>query len=174
MESPKMEKSMLKEDDGVKVHDYAVSVEPECVEEVKLETPKVKKAEKPKESYRRTRADSGASVSTFHSGGAESIFRLLPRETRPAIQRMMFVEPSARCTLTDLLKGKGRSNDLLCGCNSHDKTSPRCADHDHEPEEEDDGDAWLKSLKTCQTGAPGPHSHIKVAVDEKAHKKRFF
>lgn len=123
---------------------------------------------------RRPRADSRASVSTYHSGGAESIFRLLPRETRSCIQRMMFVEPSARCTLTDLLKGKGRSGDLLCGCNSHDRDSPRCVDHENDPEEEDNGDAWLKSIPTCTPGCNPRHSHIKVAVEEKSPKKRFF
>ncbi|KAI0737662.1 kinase-like domain-containing protein [Irpex lacteus] len=128
-----------------------------------------------KSTRRRPRADSISSVRTFHSGGAESIFKLLPRETRPALQRMMFVEPSARCTLTDLLYGKGRSNDLLCGCNSHDSESPKCADHDHDPEEEDEGDAWLKSIETCQPGRPSSHTHITVnGVDEKAAKKRFF
>ncbi|KAJ3763443.1 Pkinase-domain-containing protein [Lentinula raphanica] len=62
---------------------------------------------------KRQRSDS---VTTFHGGGAESIFRLLPRETRPALRRMLHVEPSARCTLTDLLKGRGKHDNLLCGC----------------------------------------------------------
>ncbi|KAI0362244.1 Pkinase-domain-containing protein [Trametes cingulata] len=123
----------------------------------------------------RPRANSAASVATFSTGGAESIFRLLPRESRPAIRRMLFVEPSARCTLTDLLKGKGKSNDLLCGCNSHDKDSPRCQDHCHAPEEEDEGDEWLKSIVPCSVPGVQPgHDHIKVDVDEKHHKRRFF
>ena len=87
---------------------------------------------------------------------------------------MMFVEPSARCTLTDLLRGKGQSGDLLCGCNSHDKDSPRCVDHELDPEDEDNGDAWLKSIETCGVGKSCTHSHVKVAVDEKSPKKRFF
>ncbi|CAL1704371.1 unnamed protein product [Somion occarium] len=126
---------------------------------------------------RRPRADSRASVSTFHSGGAESIFRLLPRESRACIRRMMYIEPTSRCTLTDLLKGKGKSNDLLCGCNSHDKHSPRCEDHLDEPEEEDEGDDWLRSIRPCSDLVPGRqslHTHIKVAIDEKANKRRFF
>lgn len=124
----------------------------------------------------RPRTNSVTSVATFSTGGAESIFRLLPRESRPAIRRMLFVEPSARCTLTDLLKGKGKSNDLLCGCNSHDKDSPRCQDHCCSPEEEDEGDEWLKSIMPCSQAqlSPPPHSHIKVTVDEKHHKRRFF
>lgn len=161
--------------DGVKEHDFVPKKEEAAVIK-KTPSPAVKRQEsQQKETLRRPRprADSRASVATFHSGGAESIFRLLPRETRPAIQRMMFVEPSARCTLTDLLKGKGRSNDLLCGCNSHDRESPRCADHADEPEDEDNGDAWLKGIQACSMEGVKPgHTHIKVAVDEKSAKKR--
>lgn len=138
-------------------------------------------------SPRRPRADSAASVAT-HSGGigsAESIFLLLPRETRPAIRRMLHVEPEARCTLTDLLKGRGKTSGLLCGCQRHkgEQSSSRgidtppgpCQDHDLSADEEDDGDAWLKNIKTCSTpGVIPEHTHIKVAVEDKAHKRRFF
>jgi hypothetical protein len=125
-------------------------------------------------------------VATHHGGigGAESIFLLLPRETRPAIRRMLFVEPEARCTLTDLLKGRGKTSGLLCGCHRHEASSSSrgidtppgvCQDHDLSLEEEDDGDAWLKSIKSCSTPTDKPdHKHIKVAVEEKAHKRRFF
>jgi hypothetical protein len=123
-----------------------------------------------------------------HSGGigsAESIFLLLPRETRPAIRRMLHVEPEARCTLTDLLKGRGKTSGLLCGCQRHkgEQSSSRgidtppgpCQDHDLSADEEDDGDAWLKNIKTCSTpGVIPEHTHIKVAVEDKAHKRRFF
>jgi hypothetical protein len=127
----------------------------------------------------RKRSDS---VTTFQAGGAESIFRLLPRETRPALRRMLFVEPSARCTLTDLLKGKGKTSGLLCGChavsgNSGVNTPPggHCVDHDCDPEEEDDGDEWLKSIQPCSLPDHTPsHVHIKVAVEEGKHKRRFF
>lgn len=129
-------------------------------------------------STRRQRSDS---VATYHGGGAESIFRLLPRETRPALRRMLFVEPTARCTLTDLLKGKGKTSSLLCGCHDHSNsgvdTPPDkyCEDHDCDPEEEDDGDEWLKSINPCSEDVKTPdHVHIKVAVDEKQHKRRFF
>jgi hypothetical protein len=128
---------------------------------------------------KRQRTDS---VTTFHGGGAESIFRLLPRETRPALRRMLFVEPSARCTLTDLLKGRGKSSSLLCGCHIHsdgtsgvDAAGGPCADHDCDPEEEDDGDEWLKSIEPCsREGAVPKHMHIKVTVAEKQSKRRFF
>jgi len=58
---------------------------------------------------RASRSDSVSSDSsqtTFTSGAADSIFRLLPRETRSALSRMMAVEPSLRCTLGDLLRGR--------------------------------------------------------------------
>ncbi|KAJ3866454.1 other/HAL protein kinase [Lentinula novae-zelandiae] len=165
---------------------------------------------------RRQRSDS---VTTFHGGGAESIFRLLPRETRPALRRMLHVEPGARCTLTDLLKGRGKHGNLLCGCqagfphlnidgsistltgttigggkepglngsvngdsgtNSSTSTlstvhQPYCVDHDCEPEEEDNGDPWLTSIIPCSTlGVKPDHVHIKVAIDEKAGKRKLF
>ncbi|EPQ29113.1 uncharacterized protein PFL1_03401 [Pseudozyma flocculosa PF-1] len=58
---------------------------------------------------RMTRSDSVSSASsqtTYTSGAADSIFRLLPRETRSALSRMMAVEPSMRCTLGELLRGR--------------------------------------------------------------------
>ena len=138
-------------------------------------------------AIRRHRVNSAASVATHNGfiGSAESIFLLLPRETRPAIRRMLFVEPEARCTLTDLLKGRGKSSGILCGCARHvggsrsqgiDTPPGLCQDHDLSAEEEDDGDAWLKSIKTCSTFgvSRSGHTHIKVTVEEKAHKRRFF
>ena len=134
---------------------------------------------------RRQRSDS---ATTFHAGGSESIFRLLPREARPALRRMLFVEPTLRCTLTDLLKGRGKTSGLLCGCQT-DKSagangnaaSPsssfsvgHCVDHD-DCDEEDDGDEWLKSIEPCsQPGTVPKHVHIKAAVEEKQGKRKFF
>ncbi|KAG7092339.1 hypothetical protein E1B28_008700 [Marasmius oreades] len=133
---------------------------------------------------RRQRTDS---VATFHAGGAESIFRLLPRETRPALRRMLHVEPGARCTLTDLLQGKGKGSSLLCGCRlggdsptgapsspSSTTSLAYCVDHDPS-DEEDDGDSWIKCIQPCSAPGVKPgHVHIQVAVDEKQGKRRFF
>ena len=133
---------------------------------------------------RRPRSDS---ATTFHGGGAESIFRLLPREARPAIRRMLFVEPTSRCTLTDLLKGRGKTSGLLCGCQRDKHTAAgtngsaelslstgHCVDHD-DCDEEDDGDEWLKSIESCsKPGIVPSHVHIKVAVEEKQTKRKFF
>ncbi|KAF8201677.1 other/HAL protein kinase [Pholiota molesta] len=147
------------------------------------------------------------SVTTFHGGGSESIFRLLPRETRPALRRMLFVEPASRCTLTDLLKGRGKTSGLLCGCRVGEArlspphgergavqplsqapivdgdgvpagafTEGYCVDHDdHDAADEDEGDEWLKSIEPCsRPGVVPKHVHIKVTVDEKQGKRKFF
>jgi hypothetical protein len=132
----------------------------------------------PVQVKRRQRTDS---VATFHAGGGESIFRLLPRETRPALRRMLFIEPSSRCTLTDLLKGKGKTSGLLCGCHvdrskSGIDTPPgsHCVDHGEcDPEDEDNGDEWLTSVVPCSTSSHPRHVHTKGLLDEK-QKKRFF
>lgn len=60
----------------------------------------------PAPARRASRSDSISSVATYTSGAADSIFRLLPRETRSALSRMMAVEPALRCTLGDLLRGR--------------------------------------------------------------------
>jgi hypothetical protein len=51
-----------------------------------------------------------------------------------------------------------------------------CVDHDdHDEEDEDEGDHWIKSLEPCSgEGVQPRHLHIKVAVDEKQGKKKFF
>ncbi|KAF8350785.1 hypothetical protein F5887DRAFT_317589 [Amanita rubescens] len=83
---------------------------------------------------------------------------------------MLFVEPSGRCTLSDLLKGKGKMSDLLCGCAAaRARTKPGnvpdtsgCADHNWDPEEEDDGDEWLKSIGTCSVPSQ-LRQHINIS-----------
>lgn len=155
-------------------------------------------------------SDSKSSVSsplvngTGTGAGADSIFRLLPRESRNAIRRMMHVEPKGRCTLSDLLhgRGKGKSDGLRCLCNGEEcggglNTPP--AEEDEEDEDDDeggcddiesgegdgknddessDGDAWLKSIETCSAhaalGKSSPHDHCKIPIDDKQGKKRFF
>ena len=136
---------------------------------------------------RRQRTDS---VTTTFSGGTDSIFRLLPRETRPTIRRMLFIEPASRCTLTDLLKGRGKTSGLLCGCqrdknvatsangnvesSSSSFSMGHCVDHD-DCDEEDDGDEWLKSIQPCSIPGIVPnHVHIRVTVEEKQGKRKFF
>lgn len=170
-----------KETDGSK-EDDGEDDEEDDDEDDEEEEEQEKETPKPAPAKPRQRSDSAA---TFHGGGAESIFRLLPRETRPALRRMLYVEPSGRCTLTDLLKGRGKTSGLLCGCrrnhggptegNGSEGDGGYCVDHDCDPEDEDDGDEWLRSIVPCsRPGVVPNHVHTKVAVEEKQNNKRRF
>jgi len=129
---------------------------------------------------KRQRSDSVITYEGPH--GVDTIFRLLPRESRSAIKRMMAIEPTQRCTLSDLLRGKGRADGILCGCQGtkSGETLTIAAGHgcgDHEclnAEGADDGDDWLKGLVPCSDADHTPsHVHVKIPLEEK-HKKRFF
>jgi serine/threonine protein kinase len=132
------------------------------------------------QQMKRERAASISSTRTFQTGGAESIFRLLPRESRSAIMRMLAVEPTIRCTLSDLLKGRGH-DDQMCPCGSSD-----CGGNISVPpaeltgvslDEEDNGDEWIQNIECCSharaNGKKVTHSHITVA-EEKPMKKKLF
>ncbi|ORY35871.1 hypothetical protein BCR39DRAFT_37646 [Naematelia encephala] len=127
---------------------------------------------------RRERAASISSTRTFQTGGAESIFRLLPRESRSALMRMLAVEPSIRCTFSDLLYGRGKDT-MMCTCGSPNcggnVSAPPAEVTGVSPEEEDDGDAWVQGIECCShhIGKPSSHSHIKVVPEEKPKKKLF-
>ncbi|WVR08460.1 hypothetical protein IAU60_005515 [Kwoniella sp. DSM 27419] len=127
---------------------------------------------------KRERAASISSTRTFQSGGAESIFRLLPRESRSAIMRMLAVEPSIRCTLSDLLVGRGR-DDMMCPCGSPDCSGaislPPKEVTGMNGDEEDDGDEWVKAIDCCShnIGKAPTHAHIKVIPEEKPKKRLF-
>jgi hypothetical protein len=92
----------------------------------------------------------------------------------------MHLDPAQRYTLTDLLKGRGKQPDLLCGCKNHaggikgiDAPTFEC--EDHKIGEEDDGDEWLKSINHCSIpDAVLSRVHTKAVVDEKQHKRRLF
>ena len=119
--------------------------------------------------------------------GVDSIFRLLPRETRPALMAMLSVEPSIRCTLSDLLKGRG-NDALVCRCGGVEcgggmntppgtHSPPRGLAEGLEGAEWDTGDEWLKGISCCSHfgGAHTVHSHVKIeAGSEEKTKKRFF
>ncbi|KAJ9096093.1 hypothetical protein QFC19_007319 [Naganishia cerealis] len=125
------------------------------------------------------------SVATYNAGGAESIFRLLPRECRPALTRMLAVEPTLRCTLSDLLRGKGKDG-LHCECGAEGCGGPFYNPVQHERmkeegmvDEDDHGDEWLKSIACCShpggSGRDG-HTHIKVQpeTEVKSFKQKLF
>jgi serine/threonine protein kinase len=130
----------------------------------------------------RPRTDSTA---TFQTGGAESIFRLLPRESRSAISRMLAVEPTLRCTLSELLRGTANRDGLHCECGAEDCGGPLQTPHVRAQLQQegyfdahDQGDEWLKSIECCSHPGANPnnpnwHTHIKVQQEE-SKKKKFF
>jgi serine/threonine protein kinase len=115
----------------------------------------------------RNRTDSASGLPS------ESIFRLLPRETRNALKKMMHVEPTGRCTLSDLLVGTGKSKGLVCKCGGDICGGDLNKHKDCDPvEEEDDGDDWVKAIVPCSVAGSTPdHYHTKPQLEE---KKKFF
>jgi hypothetical protein len=57
-------------------------------------------------------------------------------------------------------------------------TPPGLACEDHcglDPDDEDDGDEWIKGIQACSgSHVEYNHTHIKIAVEEKQHKRKFF
>lgn len=120
----------------------------------------------------------------------DSIFRLLPRESRSVIRRMMHIEPSGRCTLSDLLYGRGKGGGLICRCGGAEcggglNAPPDEEQYEDEPylegstagaDAEDCGDDWLRSIVCCSHPRADltHHKHIRVETDEKQHKRKFF
>ncbi|PWN19471.1 Pkinase-domain-containing protein [Microstroma glucosiphilum] len=139
----------------------------------------------------RTRSGSVSSVATYTSGAADSIFRLLPRETRSALSRMMAVEPTLRCTLGDLLRGRRFSDGtspltqtpVMSRTSSFDalhnlhKTggtggsgamSPGLASLNRQlpaefEDDDDEGDEWLRGISTCARLVPDKDGHTPAA-----------
>lgn len=105
----------------------------------------------------RGRAASVASNATWTTGAADSIFRLLPRETRSCLTRMLTIEPSIRATLADLLRG-GELDSL----------------------DESRKDDWLPTVEACISHKGGmprnredAHDHVKITHEEvKTGRKR--
>lgn len=119
-----------------------------------------------------------------------SVFRLLPRETRPALRRMLCFDSKARTTMGQLLWGRSGGGGIIaleegekCGCESGQESGVEDAEDDEreddyqdsdEEYDEDLGDSWIKGIDTC-TGEEEPtHVHIRIPADEKTSKKRFF
>lgn len=130
-----------------------------------------------------TRKRSDSTATNDGSDAVDSIFRLLSRESRAALRRMMVIEPTQRCTLQDLVLGRGKTDGILCGCEgtkgikTFRKTIGQpCDDHDCRYQgETDDGDEWIKSISVCSDVDHAPtHTHVKLQIEEKPTKKRFF
>jgi serine/threonine protein kinase len=117
------------------------------------------------------------------AASSESIFRLLPRETRACIKHMMHIEPTGRYTLSDLLVGTGKAGGLVCKCgglvcggemNNHRVETADGADGCGATAEEDNGDQWLKDIPTCaRTDCKPGHTHVRIALED-TKTKRFF
>ncbi|GAA6064412.1 hypothetical protein JCM10212_001236 [Sporobolomyces blumeae] len=99
----------------------------------------------------RKRSDSVASNATWTSGAADSIFRLLPRETRSCLTRMLTIEPGIRCTFADLLRG-GEGDDV----------------------DENRKDEWLSTVEACigRKGGASDHSHHKIPAADLGKSKK--
>jgi serine/threonine protein kinase len=109
----------------------------------------------------RPRVESQATIS---KGSADSIFRLLPRECRPALTRMLTVEPRSRATLADLLRG-GDDSELLTDCGVARLCPPG-------------GDEWVRQVRQCvieedgiKEGHSDYHSHVLIPVGGEKKKK---
>lgn len=94
-----------------------------------------------KTSISRHTVESISSQKTFQTGAADSIFRLLPRETRNCLTRMMTIDPKLRCSFADLLRGGDKGQ-----------------------EDEDEVDHWLANIVPCvghraQKKAPNDHDY---------------
>lgn len=94
----------------------------------------------------------------------ESIFRLIPRESRRCISRMLAIQPQMRATLDDLLRGRNfdLNNDLIPnGARPSDGGNEPCALArcdgesnvawyvDEFENDDDHGDRWLKTINAC-------------------------
>lgn len=118
-----------------------------------------------------------------------SVFRLLPRESRAALRRMLCFDPKARTTMGQLLWGRCGGGGIIaleegdkCGC-ERDRESEQ--DHDSDGDDDDDldsddeydeehGDSWVRGIETCTDQTTPTHVHVRIPSDEKSSKKLFF
>ncbi|KAL4068004.1 Pkinase-domain-containing protein [Scleroderma citrinum] len=119
--------------------------------------------------------------SSSHSS-PNSIFRLLPREARPALRRMLCFDPRARTTMGELLYGRKGMPGVValdegeqCYCTSEEESDDADCDSDREDTEGDEGDPWVHSIDvcSCRGDESQKHVHVKIA-DEKAGRRRLF
>lgn len=66
--------------------------------------------------WRLPRPTHDQSFKSFVSGqGAQRLFKLLPRESRPIIERILQIDPLKRCTLLDVLNDEWVKSISVCG-----------------------------------------------------------
>lgn len=116
--------------------------------------------------------DRTASQTTFVNGGSDSIFRLLPREARDCLRRMICPEPKRRSTLNELLRGGEEFLNATGGLDLYgDLSKPDSDSLDNSSGCSDDtSDKWLQSLDSCAIKPSSSHSH--TVVDTSAESKQ--
>lgn len=133
-------------------------------------------------SPKRTIASPGKRPRTSSSTSPNSIFRLLPRETRPALRRMLCLDPKLRTTMGELLWGQRDVGGIIalaegdeCSCEDGESEEEQNDNEDEDAAGDDeDADEWVRSIETCtESGAP-KHVHARIQNEEKSFKKRFF
>lgn len=119
---------------------------------------------------------------------ADSLFRLIPIAARPAMARMLTLDPFARATLGDLLRG--RTYGTMDGPVPASEYAKRRSETDQPPlvarqssyagthyvdeyeNDEDTGDCWLRTINTCShwhsppAQPPQPAPHVVLTKDE--------
>ncbi|KAG1877891.1 Pkinase-domain-containing protein [Suillus subalutaceus] len=136
-------------------------------------------------SSKRTITPPGKRPRTSSTTSPNSIFRLLPRETRPALRRMLCVDPKLRTTMGELLWGRRDTGGIIalaegdeCGCEDGEYESDTEEQGDNEDEDDaeddEDGDEWVRSIETCTESGVPKHVHVRIQNEEKSFKKRFF
>lgn len=113
-----------------------------------------------------------------------SIFRLLPRETRPALRRMLCVDPAMRTTMGALLWGRRGCSSIValaegeeCACEDGGSECESEDDQDEDDEwsvDDEDGDEWVRSIETCTESGDPKHVHVRIQNEEKSFRKKFF
>jgi hypothetical protein len=106
-----------------------------------------------KTSISKHTVESISSQKTFQTGAADSIFRLLPRETRNCLTRMMAIDPKLRCSLSELLRGGDKGQ-----------------------EDTDEIDEWLAGITPCvgfqarrkREADADYHTHTLIQSEESA------
>ncbi|TIA93167.1 hypothetical protein E3P99_00303 [Wallemia hederae] len=104
--------------------------------------------------------DSTASQTTFVNGGTDSIFRLLPRESRDCLRRMICPEPKRRSTLNELLRG---GEEVLLATDGLDLYGDLSRPGNNASDKMDsNSDKWLRSLESCAIKPSSTHTHTVV------------
>ncbi|KAG2157336.1 Pkinase-domain-containing protein [Suillus clintonianus] len=136
-------------------------------------------------SPKRTTALPGRRTRSSSTSSPNSIFRLLPRETRPALRRMLCVDPKIRTTMGEILWGQRDVGGIIalaegdeCGCEDGEcESETEEQDEDQEEDgadDDEDGDEWVRSIETCTESGGPKHVHVRIQSEEKSLKKRFF